>query len=476
MKAEVRGNHYILLTIKMTLAVYLVGHLLILAHEMAHGITAALLGGYFPFFQIDAEGGRSTFFFALGTPAWKEALALLAGSASNSLISVLALGAVAAGIRNREVRFLTILVGCLSALLGVFGSGLVPPWWSSYKEVGEAFTIFGLSAVTQFLLKSLWLILGMIISFIFFRLLFREFVRFIPLKQYKQRFLLVTAAFALPVMIVMLVLSIIMLASGYGEGVITTSRHLPHVVLLLLSYALLPFAVPSAKQGNELDGFKISRRQLISYVIMAAAFAISQPLVFGNDRINPNGIFLRKPPEVQVSSCNVDLTISQDYTATVRLLMRPFVTQHDFLWNRVRAAEPEDWTYYEKFVKQNLPLLLGTKDFEITNHYADAEAVFFNGTWDKGARIIEVRADLRESDFFSDKNDMNILKVVDFWHGQKVGYIDFIQVKVAGDLQITGVGMNPQSANPPTLRSKRLVRWENTSFTKSFTQGFIAFK
>ena len=471
-----RTQDYLILTAKMTLAVYVLGHMLILAHELAHGTAALLLGGYFPFFQIDADGGRSTFFFGPEAAPWRQALALLAGAGANTLISVFALAWVLGGIRNRELRFLAILTGGLSSLSLIVGSGLLPPWWARYKETGEAFTILGLAPVAQVLLKSVWIIIGILLALAFFRLFFRELMQQFPVSNYRSRFLLVTSALALPVMIVMAAMSVIMLSSGYGEGVITLSRHLPHIIFLLLTWALLPAVISSTEHAPQLLRVSVSRRQIALYALVAAAFAIAQPTVFGNDRVNPKGIFLTRPPEVQVASLNVVVIIHKDRHATVRWLMRPFVSQHDFLWERLKDLEPADWHAYEKFAAENLAPLIGIAAPAEFTHYSDAGARFFDGKWTSGARVVEAETDLSESAFFGEQNSFHVLKIVDFWNERHIGYIDFIEVRADAPMQITGVGVEPQGAAAPTSRSDNLIRWENSSVARTFTRAFVAFK
>jgi len=351
----------------------------------------------------------------------------------------------------------------------------MPPWWPRYKEVGEALFLLGLSPLAQHVLKVLWVLIGSLFVLGFFRLFFRELAEFFPAKSYRSRFSLVTAALAAPVIGIMIVLSVVMLAAGYGEGVITISRHMPHIVFLLLIWILLPFGIGSRSSQDQGGTFRVSRPQLLGYSLVALAFAAAQPFVFGNDRANPSGHFFGSPPEVQVSACNIGLAIREDSTARVRLLMRPFAPQHEFLWNRVKQREPADWKYYDEFALANLPVLLGTSDVKLAGHYADPEAPFFTGSWDKGARVVEVDVDLSRSLQFDGSKPNRVLKLVDFWRRRQIGYIDFTEVKVEGALQITGVAVEPAGASPPSLRSRNAVRWENRNLGGSFESGFVAF-
>ncbi|PYP90014.1 MAG: hypothetical protein DMF61_02095 [Blastocatellia bacterium AA13] len=102
------------------------------------------------------------------------------------------------------------------------------------------------------------------------------------------------------------------------------------------------------------------------------------------------------PLEVAVSACNIRITVSDATTLRVRLPMRPYVREHNFLWDRVKIGAPADWQPYEEFVKKSVPAFLGTNQFRIIDRNADAQAQFFNGDWSGGARVIE--AELNVSD------------------------------------------------------------------------------
>lgn len=470
-----RARGYWALSLKMTAALYAIGFGLILAHEAAHGLTAAMVGGHFPFLQIDADGGRSIYMFPMGSPAWKEALVLLAGPAANLAISILAMGLVAGGVKSREWRRLIIFTGGLSALLLLFGAGIIPPWWTKYKETGEAIHLLGLSLRHELIIKVILTVVGTAFVFGFFRLLFKDLTDFFPASNYKERFLIVTAAVGFPMMLVMLLLSIVMLQSGYGEGVITTSRHLPHVIGLSLIYLLLPFAVRRTATGVESKPLELSKARPAAYVFCAVLVAVLQVSVFGNSRVNPRGLFLSKPPEVQISSCNVSLVIGEDQKATVRLMMRPFPKEHEFLWDRVKGSAPDEWHYYEMFARQNLPLLLGTEELDLVGHFADPQVPFFNGAWGKGARVVEARVDLSRSKYFDGQKTPHVLQLVDFWRNQKIGYIDCMEVRVKGDMNITGVAVEPEGAILPANRNDKGVLWEHRNPEESFVRTYIAF-
>jgi hypothetical protein len=223
---------------------------------------------------------------------------------------------------------------------------------------------------------------------------------------------------------------------------------------------------------------KFSRGQVLAVTAAAVALAAAQPLLLGRGEAGrPAGLYLsRRPPEVSVSACNVALSIGDEYRARVRVLMRPFVDRQGHLWERVREAEPEDWAPYERFVQQKLPLMLGTEDVRIVRRYADPEAEFFNGSWGRGARVVEAEVNLSGLPFLRDSQEVRVLRVVDFWRSEGAGYIDLTKVSTEGGRRIGGFRSQPEGAGAPAVRSPNQLQWENTSFDHSFAVSHIAIR
>ena len=133
MKLTDINKKYIALAILMTFLLYAVYQVLTFFHELAHGLTAVSLGGYFPFVALDADGGRSIFYFPLGSASWKEALVLLAGPVFNFLVAVIALVIIAVRVKESRARLFWALVGGGSALMVIHMTGVFPPWRRNYK-------------------------------------------------------------------------------------------------------------------------------------------------------------------------------------------------------------------------------------------------------------------------------------------------------------------------------------------------------
>lgn len=221
-----------------------------------------------------------------------------------------------------------------------------------------------------------------------------------------------------------------------------------------------------------------SRRQMLSVVVAAAVVGAVQTMLLGGVGGGRSSELLlsRKPPEVTVSACNVELTLGDEYRARVRVLLRPFVDRQEVLWERVRRDEPEDWGTYERFVLQKIPLMLGTDEVRIVRRYSDPEAEFFNGTWGRGARVVEAEVNLSSLPYLKESREVRVLRVVDFWRNEGAGYIDLTKVSTEGGLRIGGFESHPEGAIAPVLRTPSQLQWENTSFDHSFAVSYIAIR
>jgi hypothetical protein len=474
-----RGNirEYATLCVVTTLAAYVIIFGLVFLHEMAHGGTAVALGGYFPFVQVGLGRGGAAYFFPADSPAWKEVLVLLAGPLTNFGAAVVILGWVATGIENRRARLLALLAGELSALGFIFGTGVLTLWGAaSGGDVGRALALLNLPRLYQYVVGALWLLLGLALAASLFRLFFKELAAYFPAATYGARLALIVSALAAPVCVIYGAQSFGDLgASLAGRGPLGNS--IWYAALLLPACLLLPLALSRA--GSEQTGsrFGVSRRQFLSLLACATLLAAARATLFAGDRERPDGLFLsRRPPEVTVAACNVVLNIDDEYRARVRVLMRPFVEEQKFLWRRVKDGEPEDWGTYEQFVREKLPLMLGTEDFRITGHHSEPDAGFFNGTWDRGARVVEAEVNLSRLPYLKEGQGVRVLRIEDFWRSKGAGYIDLTEVELDGGLEFGNFKSQPRGAGAPALRSERRLRWENTSFDRSFAVSNILIK
>ncbi len=403
MSARARIRDYTAAALFAAGASYVVIFALISTHELAHGLTAVALGGYFPLVRVGVISGSAVYLFPSGSPVWKEALVLLAGPLTSLGAALLMMGLVATGVKSRGARLLALLAGELAALAFVFGTGLLSLWrpGGGGGDAGRLVELLALPLTLQYLVGAVWLLLGALLAAGFFRLLSKELAGSFPLN--------------------------------------------------------------------------FSRRQMLAVVVAAAAVGAAQAMLLGGDR--SSGLLLsRKPPEVTVSACNVELTLGDEYRARVRVLLRPFVDRQVVLWERVRNEEPEDWGTYERFVLQKIPLMLGTDDVRIVRRYADPEAEFFNGTWGRGARVVEAEVNLSSLPYLKESREVRVLRVVDFWRSEGAGYIDLTKVSTEGALRIGGFESHPEGAVAPVLRTPSQLQWQNTSFDHSFAVSYIAIR
>lgn len=469
---------YVTLSVVTTFAAYVIIFGLVFVHEMAHGCTAVALGGYFPFVRVGLSRGGAAYFFAADSPAWKEVLVLLAGPLTNFGVAVVMLGWVATGVESRLGRLLALLTGGLAALGFIFGTGALSVWGpAAGGDVGRALSLMSLPRVYQYVVGALWLLLGLALAAGLFRLFFKGLAEYFPTATYGARLLLVVSAVVAPV-------CVIYGAQGFGDlGAalagqrLLSNSTLLYAALLLPAGLLLPLLLGRVGSEQTRPWFSVSRGQFLSLLAAASCVAAAQVTLFAGDRETPPGMFLsRRPPEVTVSACNVVVTIDDEYRARVRVLMRPFVEEQKFLWQRVENGEPEDWAVYEQFVRRKIPLMLGSDDFRVTGRYSDPEAEFFNGSWGRGARVVEAEVNLSRMPYLKEGQDVRVLRIEDFWRMAGAGYIDMTEIRLDGGLRFGGMRSQPRGAGTPSVRSDKQLRWENTSFERSFAVSHITIK
>jgi hypothetical protein len=208
-----------------------------------------------------------------------------------------------------------------------------------------------------------------------------------------------------------------------------------------------------------------------AYAAVAVAAILIQLFVFGPDAQHPRGLFLTAdPPEINIAACNVHLRFEPSGRVRVQVLMRPFVSQHRFLWDRVRNSEPKRWQAYDDFVLGGVPHLVPAAACRIVRHRADRSARFYvDGRWEAGARVVEAEADL--SAWGPDPE--RTIRIVDFWRKQGIGYFDAVEAEMGGALTIGRLRVAPPDSRSPALVSERLVRWENPDFQGSFEESYL---
>lgn len=465
---------YLILSLTMVSAYYVIVYALVFIHEMAHGCAALVLGGHFPFMQVGISKGNAIYIFPMGSLNWKEIVVLVAGPLVNFLIAILILGLVVTGIKNQQKRLLLILVGGLSALGFIAGTGLLYFWKSDSGDVGRALGLLRSMPVYRMAIGAVWLLLGAAMVVSFLQVFFKELARFFPTATYRDRLLLVSSAIAIPALIIIGGQTLSALNAGESMNL---PGQLLYAGLLLVVAFLHPLAIRSSSDGLAKQSFIMSPRVIAVFLIAATSLAVIQYEMFDSRNAKSSGLFLsRKPPEITVSACNVRLTIDEDYRARVQMLMRPFVSQQEFLWDRIKNDDPENWEYYERFVQENLPLMLGAYEFRIVNRYAGTQVPFFNGKWDSGARVIEAEVDLSRLPHLKGPQSNRVLKIVDFWRNQGAGYLDFTEIKVGGSLRINDFESHPDSAATPKLYSAKQLQWENSGFEHSFAVSYVAIR
>ncbi len=463
----------LILSVMITLASYVVVYCMVFVHEMTHGCTAVALGGYFPSARIGISGGNAVYVFPFGSGAWKEVLVLLAGPLVTLIAAPLMLGLVATGVKNTHLKLLAILVGALSSAGFATASGLFSTGRSAGGDVGRALAMAGLPGIYRGLLGVIWLLLGLALFASFFHLFFRELMQHFPAATYPRRLLLVLSSAYVPALIVIGANSIISSAVNGHTGT-PVKQWVYYLGFIALSSLLVTLAISFRNFEPAPKPLTVSRRQVIGLLVAAALAATAHAATNGRAGNTRQGLVLTtRPPEVNVSSCNIILNLNEDLHGQVLVLMRPYEEQHRFLWERIKETGPREWTYYERFVKENLRLMLAT-DVRIVAHRADPYAPYFSGKWETGARIVEAEVDLSRIPSLAEGSGGRLLKLVDFWRSKGAGYIDFAEVNVGGRLRISDFKSQPERAGAPSFASGTRLRWENSSFESSFAVAYLA--
>jgi len=142
--------------------------------------------------------------------------------------------------------------------------------------------------------------------------------------------------------------------------------------------------------------------------------------------------------------------------------MRPFVAQHEFLWDRAGRALPTDSRVYEIFARDNLPKLIGGIQWTIGDVHAAPDAPFYiDGHWSRGARVVDAEGSFARGD------ETNTVTIHDFWKEQKLGNIDLIDVRLAPGVTVARLDESPAKAVPPT-ESQDSIRWLKSDYQHSF--------
>ena len=473
MRARSAALHYAVVALEALLLLFIARQLVVLVHELSHGLAAVALGGQFQFFQIVFLDGRSIFVFPPDAPPWKEGAALLAGHGV-SLALALACLAVARTSRQGSGRALfAAFTGAVAAASVLMGSNIVRPWVIQ-AEIGSGLSLLGLPRSARMAVDLAGLISAVVLTVVFLRRILDAVVVSGGPRTYWSRFAAGVSGLLVPGLALAAVERALTQASGCEVCTVSAASPLitPYAAIRLACWTAVAFLLPLLiRRDRAAAGTRHGwRRSVSAYAAMALALAATQIFVFGLDKRDPRGVFLTsQPAEVTVAACNVRVHVTGQDRAHVQFLMRPFVSQHRFLWTRVRQREPVAWGPYDAFVQQSAPL--GATGCTVIRRYVDPEAAFYvAGQWDPGARIVEADCELGPSD--RDPRGRTLV-VSDAWRKQQLGHLDMVQVDVAGELILAGVRVEPASARTPAIAADAMVRWENPDYRGSFETAYL---
>ncbi len=452
-------REYFHIALQSALMLFIAGQAIVLLHELAHGMTALALGGHFPFFQVTPASGRAIFLFSYGSPGWQDSVVLLAGYTAQILVACTLIPITFSKRPLSAARFWGLFAGIDAAVSVLIGSGVAPPW-QSRGEIGQALAGLGLPSVMQPLWKT-GLAAGALVLAAVFLGRVASAIDVSGSERYLSRLRATSAVWGLPFIVLMAGYSMVTGAWRHGIG-----SGAPPILFALCAVLLTPLWW--RPQTPVPGGSPTYVRHTGWLALAAAAIVIGQVTVFGLDQQHPRGVFLtRHAPEVTVASCNVFIRIDRE-SAHVRMLMRPFVSEHEFLWEPVRNQAPDRWTYYDKFASDNLPRLLEMSRVQQIRRYWSAEMPFYAaGRWTRGARVVEFDVRLPG---LADGPFMDVT-VNDFWKQQKAGYLDFVQVELGEGLSFGDLASLPPGARPPAILNDRVARWLNREYNGAFASA-----
>jgi hypothetical protein len=449
-------RNFFRIAVNGTLLLFAVDFAVVLIHELAHGTVALALGGQFSFFQMFPGSGRSVVILPYGAPAWKQSIILLSGHLAHLLIALVLIPVVWRMASRNRWRFIAALAGVSASINTPIGAGLV-----NNNELNQALSGLEISASLQVLIKTVWLLTELAFAAFFLRRLFAYMDQIEPLDNYWSRLRAVLAVWGLP----WLALSIPYALFNHPADLKSNSIGVPLILIFILLFAL-PLLINAKLQSGSAPSTPDLSRGVLTYAAMAAALLLVFTFAFGHDRSHPRGIFLsRHPAEITVAACNVKIHLDRGRNAHVTFLMRPFVSQHSFLWDAVRSQPPDRWDYYEAFVADNLPRLLPVKSWKMAATSSAAESLFYiDGRWSKGSRVIEADVQLSDPGRVA-LNDT--VTVTDFWKSQRLGNIDLVEVEFGHGLTLAELNMEPRNSQKPAT-SATSVRWLNPTYQSAF--------
>jgi hypothetical protein len=439
MSHRFRMFNYIHLALQATFVYLALNYLRAILHEIGHGLAASVVG--LRFIGLYGALFGSSYSFNVGPRQPLTAVVISSGGPFIDLcIGLVVLFVILPRLRSWGVRLFGLLLA--AATLMAFWGYMMSAAFGS----GD-FAVIGAILGVPRLAVGIVGILGLVgFLYLVAREIFHALSEYFPLNAFGKRFGTLYLFLGLP-------------ATVWVAGTLLVTLRYALLGQFLLVVALL--AVLSLLIKSAAAEFRLLPRAPTA--AGAAVFAAACALwlgVFGLTYQRAKGVVWGPVEERNVGYCNIHVQLREDLSAEIDVLARPGVIP--LFWKKLEKAAP-DWTVYTDFIAENLPVLLGTREYSLLERGTDTEASIYLGPRygrALGCRRISILADLTEVLQEIEPN-VYVLEMTDFWRARGRGYIDRLEVTLPEGMALTGYEVEPSDARAPVEFGAGSAVWEN---------------
>ena len=434
-----RGN-YIQLGIQSTFLFLAIQYVVIVLHEIGHGLGGILAGLRFNGLYVAVFGG-GTVYVSGSRAGWQRMFERTSGPVVDLVLGLVVLFVILPRAKKWGFRLFWLFVA-LTALFGFWEYMAI----SSIIGYGEYLAISRILKVNLFWIGIIGLLGLIIFTFPLSRQISRTFSPYFPLNSYGKKF---------AVMFIVVSLPRIFHAIGYH---FFSYYRLLSELLLMSSFAIITSILLSFYRHKSGLSSAILPRWPSIAGITAFCLAVAVWLgVFGSTAAKPKGLLWRAPEEDRVTACNVNISIQNNLKAKVDFLMRSYPAP--LFWAKLKSKTPS-WSVYEKFIENHTPELTGNTDYKIIEKVNEVSSDFyFHGAYSKGGRRISLLANLDKKVDMANKNTL-ALELTDFWRARG-GFLDKISINLEEGVKFSGYELIPKDSRNPDVYDEQKIIWEN---------------
>lgn len=439
MSTRLRTWNYLHLSLQATFAFLALNYLRVILHEVGHGLAASVVG--LRFIGLYGALFGSSYSFNVGARQPTTAVVISSGGPLIDLcIGLVVLFVILPRLKSWGARLFGLLLAA-ATLMAFWGYMMSAAFRSGDFAVIGA--ILGVPLVAVGIVGLLGLV-G------FLHLLAREIFDalsdYFPLNSFGKRFGTLYLFLGLPATV--WVAGTLLIFPRYSL--------LGQFVFVVALLALLSLLIKS----SAFEFRPLPRTPTRTGVAVFAAACVVWLGVFGPTYQRAKGVVWGSVEERSVGYCNTHIQLRQDLSAEIDFLARPGVIP--LFWKKLEKASP-DWTVYTDFVAENLPVLLGARDYSLLERATDTETSIYLGPRYRraiGGRRISISVNLTEVLQEMEPN-VYVLEMTDFWRAQGRGYIDRLQVTLPEGMALTGYEVEPSGAREPVEFGAGSAVWEN---------------